>query len=235
MDNSIKKSPSIYKVKLAFEQDFYNESRIDTVEFSKPKIADTTKYNNQLTNYVGHQFFKVEEGELKISAVSMFERQYSKTININSDTTIIFNKSDFPVVFNETETWDEELNLKSTDTIVIYSFNGSCFTTYEFASVRKISCFKNEADYLVRFSNLPRGSSNDKLAYKTKKINAKFTNTLKHFYAEAKMSKEKKQEIISTSNAFMYIRIGNQIYQITDPTFSIGKLYDTLIAEINGS
>ncbi|GAB2842865.1 hypothetical protein [Ferruginibacter profundus] len=235
MDNSIKKSPNIYKVKLAFEQDFYNESRIDTVEFSKPKIADSTKYNNELTNYVGNQFFKVEEGELKITAVSMFERNYSKTININSDTTIIFNKNDFPVVFKETETWDEELNLKPIDTIVIYSFNGSCVTTDEFASVRKISCFKNDTDYLVKFSNLPRGSANDKLAYQTKKTNSEFTNILNEFYAEAKKAKEKKQEIISTSNAFMYIRINNKIYQVTDPTFSIGKLYDTLIAKINGS
>jgi hypothetical protein len=217
MDNSIKKNPSIYKVKLAFEKDFYNESRIDKVEFSKPKIANTTKYNNELTNYVGLQFFKVEEGELKISAFSMFERQYSKTININSDTTIIFNKSDFPVVFNEAETWDEELILKTIDTIVIYSFNGNCFTTDDFASVRKITCFKNDTGYLVKFSNLPRGSANDKLAYKTKKINSKFTNTLKDFYAETKKSKEKKQEIISASNAFMYIRIDNEIYQVTDP------------------
>jgi hypothetical protein len=234
-NNSINKSPNIYKVKVVFEQSFYNEARIDTVEFSKFKINDTTKYNNVFTNYVGHQFFKVEEGELKISAVSKFERHYSKTIYINSDTTIIFNKNDFSVVFNEAETWEEELILKPVDTIVIYYFNGSCFTTDDFASIRKITFLKNDTDYLVKFSNLPRGSADDKLTYKTKKMSSNFTNVLKHFYVEAKKMKKKKQGIISTSNAFMYIRIGNQIYQIIDPDFSIGKIYDNLIEDINGS
>ncbi len=223
------------KVQVAFEPDFYNESRIDTLIFSKSQIVDTSKETKQLSNYVGQQNIKIESGEVTLSAISVFERKYSKIIDINSDTTIIFQKNDFPTVFEKTDIWHKDLILKKYDTIVVYYFNGSCFTTDEFSSVRKISCIKNDTDYLIEYTDIPRGTAEVKSTYKTKKCNSRFVSNLNSFYLKAKEEKEKKHQIISTSNAFMFIRVGNKIFQITDPTFSIGNLYDKLVNEINGS
>jgi hypothetical protein len=223
------------RVQIAFEPNFYNESRIDTVTFSKTKFADTSKNTRQFENYVGQENYIIESGEITISATSVFERKYSKTINITSDTSIIFHKSDFLIVFEETDAWDKDLNLKNNDTLVVYYFNGSCSTTDEFASVRKISLFKSDTNYLAKYTDLSRGTADIKSSYKTKQLGSNFVENIKSFYIKAKAEKEKKQDIISTSNSYMFIRIDNKIYQITDPHFFIGNLYDNLIKEINGS
>lgn len=224
-----------YKVQIAFEPDFYNESRIDTVILSKSILADTSKNTKHFENYVGQENYIVEPGEITISAVSIFERKYSKTLNISSDTSIIFHKSDFPMVFEETDIWDNDLYLKNNDTLVVYYFNGNCFTSDEFASVRKISIFKNGSTYLVKYSDLPRGTAEIKSSYKTKQLGSQFSDKIKHFYSKVKAEKERKQDIVSTSNSYMFIRIDNKIYQITDPHFLIGNLYDNLIKDINGT
>jgi len=233
-----------YKVQIAFEPNFFNESRIDTVILSKEKFADTSKNTKQFENYVGQENYILESGEITISAVSVFERTYSKTINISSDTTIIFHKSDFPIVFEETDTWSKDLNLKNNDTIVVYFSNGSCFTTDEFASVRKISLFKSDTAFIAKYTDLPLGTAEIKSSYKTKRLNSHFFNNLSSFYRKAKLI-SKKEEYTSTTISYMYIRISNKIYCIQQsliffenspkPDYTISELYNDLIKKINGS
>jgi hypothetical protein len=231
-----------YKVKLAFEPDFYNESSIDTVIFSKPQLKDTSAVGDELKNFVSLQFFKVEGGELIISAISVFERTYSKTIDIQSDTTLIFYKKDFPLVFERKDKWDKSFTLKSTDTVVIIYSNYSCATTPEFASVRKISCFKSDSNFAITYSDLPRGSADMKSSYKTKKLDNKFMGHLVPFYYSAKKVAEAKQKEYCTTSSTISVRVGNRIFNVIEPFFSfkknpqflIGKLYDDLMASVKG-
>jgi len=237
MSCNVKQKPttSLCKVQVALEPDFYNESRIDTLIFSKPYHSDTSRQVTQLVSLFGQQNVIIESGEITISALSIFESKYSKTIDINSDTVIIFQKNDFPILFEEAKIWDKDLILKKNDTVVVYYFNSSCSMSDESASVRKISCFKNDTSYLLKYTDLPRGTADVKSSYKTKKCSNSFIKNLNSFYQKIKEAKAKKQEIISTINAVMLVRVGNKIFQITDPTFTIGNFYDTLIRDINGS
>ena len=103
------------------------------------------------------------------------------------------------------------------------------------ASFRKVSIFKNNTNYFVKYTDLPRGTSEIKSSYKTKKLESKFTHRIKLFYYSAKAIKEKKQNKISTSNEIMFIRMDNKIFHVSDPNYSLGILYDNLIEDINGS
>jgi hypothetical protein len=118
------------------------------------------------------------------------------------------------------------------DTFEVYYFNGGCFPTDNFASVRKISFFKNNTNYLVKYSELPRGNSEIKLSYKTKQIGYLFFDNINSFYHKTKAENEKRKRTISTNNAYMYIRIGNNIFSISDSQFLIGNFYDHLIDDI---
>lgn len=221
-------------VQVAFEPDFYNESRIDTLDLSKSYTIDTTTVTAPLTDYVGYQTFKIESGKVTISAVSVFERRYSKTIDISSDTIVTFSKKDFPIHFETSSPWEKDLSLKETDTVVIYYFNGSCVTSDDFASKRTISIFKSDANIVAKYTDIPRGTANVKLSYRLKQCNNNIIKELNSFYRSVKKVNEK-ELTFSTSNAHMHIRVGNKIYQITDPSFSIGNLYDRLITSINES
>lgn len=221
-----------YALQVSFESDFYNNNFIDTTIFSKPIYKNTEPIKKEFDKYINHYTLKVKEGEITITAISEFERTFSKTMIVHSDTNIIFSNKDFTYQFVLKDKWNDELKLNDIDTFEILISNGSCINTNDFISSRKIACFKNGNDITVRYTEQTRGGAENKRLYKIKTMDETFINELQLFYNAVKDKKEHPAHLQSTSNAYMHIRLGNDIFKITDPNFSIWDNYIDLIEYI---
>ncbi len=219
-----------FKIQVAFESDFYNSNFIDTLIFSKPVTKDTSDGIVFFDEYIAQENKIIGSGTVTISAISVLERIYSKTINITSDTSVIF-ENDFPK-FEYVEKWADDIDFDKADTIVVYFFNGGCYMSDAFASKRKIIFINNGTNFIVKYTDQERGTAEVKSNYKTKNINRQFLNNVQSFYLDLKAVKERESKYTSTSNTYIYFRIDNKIYEIADPNSSIGIFYDKLIKEI---
>lgn len=229
-DKEITTAKRYHHLQVAIPIELANALCFDTIELSRPNTSGTTKLIPDDDEFV-FDCGQIEPGQISISAISHLDRRFSKTLDITCDTTIYFDQAGIATVFDNKTAWPVKLNLSSIDTFAVYFFNGSCSATEQFASSRKICCYKNKDSLTIKYTPQLRGAE-DRSAYTIKYFGSSFLPQLNNFYQSVQKFAQVKPKFLSTSNTYVLVRIGNSVYALTDPSFSAWQFYDVLTRKI---
>ena len=204
---------------------------LDSIRISanyKFKVSNYREYDSSLSQDV-YMFDSVENGKINLTLVSILNRNYDKNISLQSDTTIIIKENELNNFADAKAKTLTSLNLNDGDTVVVGLSSMGCFHFLK----ENIIITKTQGTYNVAF-NTTRGSAHGlPPMHLNKTFDSSFIHTVDSFYKDCKALLKRRSICMSTTTAFIVVRIGNTVYCFPDIGCGDWQGYDNLVKAID--
>jgi hypothetical protein len=228
-DRRVKKVRTYSQLRVAVDtnSNFYLDSIRISADY-KHRISNYQQYDSLLKQFV-YVFDSVANGKIDLTLVSFLNRTRDKKILLQSDTTIIIKESELNN-FNDAKARTlTSLDLRDGDTAVIGLSSLGCF---HFLKENFIAT-KIQGKYYITFNSTRGSSYGIPPIHLNKTFDSSFVHTLNNFYKDCKVLLRRKSGCLSTTTAFVFVRIRNTVYRFPEIGCGDWKGYDNLLKAID--
>ena len=223
----IKTEYSSLKIAVDTNTNFY----LDSIRISnnyKFIVSNYRDYDSSINQLV-YVFDSVTNGEINLTLVSFLNRTYSRNITLQSDTTITIKVNDLNNFIDADANTLTSLKLSDGESAVVGLSSMGCFHSLK----ENIVLTKSQGNYHIAFNTTRENAHGLPPMHLQKTFDSSFGNTIANFYKDCKMLLKRKSLCISTTTAFVFVRIGNIVYRFPDIGCGDWQGYNNLVKAID--